>query len=301
MNKIDISMIKEARRTIVNGRVILLANMKGGVGKTFSVVALAYELANKGYKVCVVDADPQGSSSSALRSKTLDGFHMGNLLMGECDLEDVIKQTEYDNLYVIPSDLRLIENELTLRQAQLYNKKELVKYLDNCGVELTEEQKELLIDYGNLNDVMKDNVIGDLKEIFDFVLIDSSPYYNSLVENALYSTDYVIVPAKMDLFALEGFDFLMGKLNIIKRERPQIKVLGILPTLFKKSNIQGGQVEKIKDKNIPIFKECHHTVKADEAVMQGVPITKYAPYSKLGLAYKNNVDQILEMLEEEAI
>lgn len=185
------------------GKIISFANQKGGVGKTTSCVNIAASLGILGYKVMVIDLDPQGNTTSGvgISKKGLKGTTK-ELLTGAMPLEEIIRKTEFENLWVIPTNTAL------------------------AGAEFE------LYDFDESEKRMK-NVLEQVKGDYDYILIDCPPSLGMLTINAFTASDGIIVPMQCEFYALEGLSQLMITINRIKRMyNPDLAITGILITMY---------------------------------------------------------------------
>ena len=185
------------------GKIISFANQKGGVGKTTSCVNMAASLGLLGHKVLIIDLDPQGNTTSGVGiSKKGLKATTKELLTGELPVKEIVKETPYENLWVIPTNTAL------------------------AGAEFD------LFDFDESESRMK-KALSEVKDEFDYILIDCPPSLGMLTINAFAASDGVIVPMQCEFYALEGLSQLMITINRIKRMyNPDLAITGILITMY---------------------------------------------------------------------
>ena len=236
------------------GKIISFANQKGGVGKTTSCVNIAASLGMLGYKVLIIDLDPQGNTTSGVGvSKKGLKASTKELLTGEKDAKDIIVETPYQNLYVIPTNTAL------------------------AGAEFD------LFDFEESEYRMK-NALSAVKDEFDYVLIDCPPSLGMLTINAFAASDGVVVPMQCEFYALEGLSQLMITINRIKRlYNADLAVTGILITMYNGRLLLSMQViaELEKHYQDKLFEtKISRNVKLTEAPGFGKPVYYHDKTSK---------------------
>jgi len=250
------------------GLVIGIINQKGGVGKTTTAVNLAAYLAGEGYRTLLIDEDSQGNATSGLfMDKKAFAKTLYDVLVNDEPPKNAIFPTEIKNLSVLPSSLALAGAEVEL---------------------VGEIGREHMLRRG----------IAEIREKFDFILIDCPPSLGLLTLNALTASDRLIIPIQAEFYALEGLTQLMKTVNTVTRRlNPPLSVLGILLTMFDsrtKLSLQvADEVKKYFGKKL--FRTViPRTVKLSEAPSFGQPISVYAPKSKGAKAYETFCREVLK-------
>lgn len=270
--KDDIIMKCPKERSTKMGRIIAIANQKGGVGKTTTAINLSASLASLGKKVLAIDMDPQGNMSSGLGvdknevEKTVYDLIIGNIGIEECIYEEVI-----ENLDVLPSNIDLSAAEIEL-----------------IGVD-------------NKEYILRDEV-NKVKEKYDFIIIDCPPALSMLTINAMTTSDSVLVPIQCEYYALEGLSQLIHTIELVQeRLNPELEIEGVVFTMYDaRTNLSLQVVENVKDNlNQNIYKMIiPRNVRLAEAPSYGMPINLYDPKSKGTESYLLLAEEVINKGEE---
>lgn len=254
------------------GKVISVANQKGGVGKTTTTVNLGTILAKKGEKVLLIDADPQGNATSGLGVEKEVEFSTYDILVNETEIKDAIQDTIIKNLKVCPSNINLAGAEV-----------ELVSMMSR-----EQRLKEKL-------DMVKDK--------FDYILIDCPPSLGLITLNSFTASDSVLIPVQCEYYALEGLGQLLNTINLVKKHlNKEIKIEGALLTMYDmRTNLSNQVVKEVKKYfGDQVYKTViPRNVRLSEAPSYGMPITEYDPRSKGAKSYIKFAKEFLKENEEE--
>lgn len=250
------------------GRIIAVANQKGGVGKTTTTINLASSLAAKGKKVMVIDTDPQGNTTSGfgVDKNDLDDT-IYELILGECTIRDCIIIEVIPNVTLVPSNVNLAAAEIEL-----------------IGV----DKKEFILK----------NEVDYVKDQFDFIVIDCPPSLNMLTINAMTTADSVLVPIQCEYYALEGLSQLIHTVNLVKeRLNPELEMEGVVFTMFdSRTNLSMQVVENVKQNlDQHVYKTLiPRNIRLAEAPSYGLPINLYDAKSAGAEAYMLLADEVIK-------
>lgn len=253
--------------------VIAIANQKGGVGKTTSTVSLSAELAQSGFRVLMIDLDPQGSASSGLRVDfPPEGEDLYDVFFGKKSLGDIIvRSSMLENLWVAPSSKDLVSLELEVGKRQ---GRELI---------LTSELKPL-------------------RSSYDFVLIDCPPSSGLLTLNAMGASMGVVVPLQAEYYALEGISSLMNTINFVRQTfNPQLELFGVFMTMFDARTNLSVQVEEEANQFFAskMFKtRVPRNIRLSECPSHGLPICLYDPASAGARAYRDLARELVARVDQ---
>ena len=249
-------------------KVITVTNQKGGVGKTTTSINLSFYLAKAGKKTLLIDFDPQGNASSGLGIDKNDlDRTMCDVMLGDCELKDVVVANKVKKLYVAPT----------------------IPELANVEVQMAEMENKFLI--------LK-RAIASVADDYDYIIIDSPPSLSLLTVNGMIAAEYLLIPVQTEFYALEGVSQLLKSMDLVKKAmNPDLKLLGVLATMYDRRTTLSSQVlaevkkffkEKVFDTTIP------RNVRLAEAPSHGVAIGQYDRFSKGAKAYKSLAEEVME-------
>lgn len=254
------------------GKIISVANQKGGVGKTTTTVNLCTILAQKGKKVLLIDADPQGNASSGLGVEKEVEYSTYDILVGETAVEETLQKTMIKNLKVCPSNINLAGAEVEL-VSMMSREQRLKEKLDA------------------------------IKEKFDYIFIDCPPSLGLITLNAFTASDSVLIPVQCEYFALEGLGQLLNTVNLVKKHlNKEFEIEGALLTMYDiRTNLSNQVVREVKKYfNNRVYKTViPRNVRLSEAPSYGMPITEYDPKSKGAKSYQKLAKEFLDMNKQE--
>lgn len=250
------------------GKIISIANQKGGVGKTTTAINLAASLAILEYRTLLVDADPQANCTSGCGydPKSIK-VSLYECLIDEKQIRDVIVETETPNLYLVPSHMDLVGAEIEL------------------------------INHPNRERILK-NLLGAVSNDFDFIIIDCSPSLGLITVNALTASDSVIIPVQCEYFALEGLGKLLNTIKIVQsRLNTNLEIEGILLTMYdSRLNLSNQVVSEVKRRfGDGVFRTIiHRNIRLGEAQSLRTPAIMYDAEAKGSVNYLNLAREILQ-------
>ena len=249
------------------GKIISVANQKGGVGKTTTTVNLSTILAKKGKKVLLIDTDPQGNATSGLGVSKDVELSVYDILIGDTEFDETLQETAIKNLKVCPSNISLAGAEVQL-VSMMSREQRLKTKLDK------------------------------IKDQYDYILIDCPPSLGLVTLNAFTASDSVLIPVQCEYFAPEGLGQLLNTVNLVKKHlNKNLEIEGALLTMYDaRTNLSNQVVKEVKkyfeDK---VYKTViPRNVRLSEAPSYGMPITVYDPRSKGAKAYEKFAKELLK-------
>lgn len=251
------------------GRIIAIANQKGGVGKTTTAINLAACLAEAGKKILLIDCDPQGNATSGLG---IDKNHLENsiyeVLLDECGIRQAMQAVDgVENLTVLPSNVNLAGAEVELLEV---------------------EDKEYILS----------NTVDYIRDDYDYLLIDCPPSLNILTVNAMTTADSVLVPIQCEYYALEGISQLIHTVELVQeRLNPDLTIDGVVFTMYDaRTNLSADVVASVRENlNTKVYNTIiPRNVRLAEAPSHGLPIHLYDSRSSGAESYRNLAREVIE-------
>ena len=259
-------------------KVISLVNQKGGVGKTTTSVNLAAALGKEGKKTLLIDLDSQGNASTGLGLNNNDiTCDIYDVITGNSPINEAIVKTEFTNLSVIPATINLAGIDLEFMKIMLEDS--------------TFRQNEQLRKY-----------INQIKNDYDYIIIDCQPSLGITTMNALVASDSVIIPVQCEFYALEGITQLLNSIILVQSKmNPSLRIEGVLLTMLDgRTNIGLEVIEEVRKyfKNKVFNTIIPRLVRLVEAPSHGKPISDYDPECRATLAYQNLAKEVIERNEQ---
>ena len=249
------------------GKVISIANQKGGVGKTTTAINLSTVLAKKGKKVLLVDADPQGNATSGLGISKDQEFSVYDVLIDDIDIENTLQETIVKKLDLCPSNINLAGAEVQL-----------------VGLDAREYRLK--------------NKIDEIKDKYDFIIIDCPPSLGLTTLNAFTASDSVLIPVQCEYYALEGLRQLLQTIDLVRNTtNSSLYIEGALLTMYDiRTNLSNQVVKEVKRyfENKVYKNIIPRNIKLSEAPSYGMPITLYDPRSKGAKSYEKFTKEFLK-------
>ena len=254
------------------GRIIAVANQKGGVGKSTTAINLSACLAERGKKVLTIDIDPQGNTTSGLGvDKNSTENTLYELLLNEVEIENTIVKDVVQNVDLIPSNINLSGAEIEL-----------------VGI----DEKEYILK----------KIIDKVRDNYDYIFIDCPPSLGMLTINSLTAVDSVLIPIQCEYYALEGVSQLMGTIKLVKsRLNPNLDIQGVVLSMFDgRANLSIQVVDEVKR----YFKGSVYTtliprnVRLAEAPSHGKPVIYYDSKCKGAVAYMELAEEFIDLEED---
>lgn len=256
------------------GKVIAVANQKGGVGKTTTSVTLSTMLAKKSKSVLLIDADPQGNATSGLGLEKETEKSMYDVLVDEIAMEETLIETNIKKLKVCPSNINLAGAEV-----------ELVSMMSR-------EQR------------LKEK-IDEIRDKFDYIIIDCPPSLGLITLNAFTAANSVLIPIQCEYYALEGLGQLINTINLVKKHlNKELQIEGALLTMYDaRTNLANQVVKEVKNYfGEKVYKNViPRNVRISEAPSYGMPISVYDPKSKGAKSYEKFVKEFLKNNESATV
>lgn len=249
------------------GKIISIINQKGGVGKTTTAVNLSAYLADKGYKVLLIDTDSQGNATSGLSKKVKFRSDLYEVLLNDEIIENAIVKTDVRKLFLLPASIDLAGAEIEM---------------------VSLPRREFLLK----------EKLQSIKDDYDYILMDCPPSLGLMTLNTLVASEFVLIPIQAEFYALEGLSQLVKTIkSVTRRLNPSLDILGILLTMFDgRTNLSIQVAEEVKRYfGTKLFKTViPRSIKLSEAPGFGESVLTYAPKSKGAEAYKKLCREVIK-------
>ncbi len=251
------------------GKIIAIANQKGGVGKTTTAINLAASLAVLERKVLIIDADPQANTTSGLNYSpdSIDSKTLYEIMIGTVDIKDTILPTEMNYLHLIPSHINLVGAEIEI------------------------------IDLPGRDKILK-NALAPIKDEYDYIIIDCAPSLGLITINCLTAADSVLIPVQPEFFALEGIGKLLQTIRLVQSgSNPDLNIEGFVVTMFDgRTKVHAQVVGQLKEyfKSMVFNTIIQRSIRLSEAPSYGKPIVLYDVSSNGTNNYLNLAKEVLE-------
>jgi len=249
-------------------RILTVINLKGGVGKTISAINIAYTLTTRGARVLLIDNDKQGNASKFFGVHNYTRPTIANLLTDKnLAAADVIRPTQFPNLWVIPANMNLIRAD-----------------------------REVLLDASRAQQTRLLKALTPLEGDYDFAIIDNAPDLGMSAINALVASSDVLIPIKIDKFSLDGLAQIVEQVQDIREFNPRLHIVGGFVTMFQKNNVNISGLEYLQTHSpIQILNTTiAKTVKVDESTFAGLPLLLYAKKTQAAADYVALTEEYLD-------